>query len=130
MRQHEAFFAKAAQELATAELAFQSGDFNSTANRAYFAAFHAAIAVLALDGMTNTTNEHKWVHTTFSTHCVHRRKLFPAAFASILPDMMILRHKADYSTEIIAKSKAELQLREARKFVTTLQEKVKYAPES
>jgi uncharacterized protein (UPF0332 family) len=48
----------------------------------------------------------------------------------MLPDMMILRHKADYSTEIIAKSKAETQLREARKFVTTLQEKVNYAPES
>ncbi len=129
MRLHEAFFMKDAQELATADLAWQSGDYNSTANRAYYAAFHAAIAILALDGITSSTNEHKWVHTTFSTHCIHRRKLFPSAFASMLPDMMILRHKADYSTEIIAKSKAETQLREARKFVTILQEKVNYAPE-
>jgi uncharacterized protein (UPF0332 family) len=59
MRLHEAFFMKVAQELAMADLAWQSGDYNSIANRAYYAAFHAAIAILALDGMTSSTNEHK-----------------------------------------------------------------------
>jgi uncharacterized protein (UPF0332 family) len=123
MRQHEAFFTKATQELTTAELAFQSGDFNSTANRAYFAAFHAPIAVLALDGMTNSTNEHKWVHTTFSTHCIHRRKLFPSALASMLPDMMTIRHKADYDTSDVSKKEVAQQLKKSQQFCFILQQK-------
>ena len=114
---------KATQELATADLAWHSGDYNSTANRAYYAAFHAAIAILALDGITSSTNEHKWVHTTFSTHCIHRRKMFPSAFASMLPDMMTIRHKADYDTSDVSKKEAAQQLKKSEQFCFILQQK-------
>lgn len=123
MRLHEAFFTKAAQELATAGLAWQSDHYNSTANRAYYAAFHAAIAILVLDGITNSTNEHKWVHTTFSTHCVQRRKLFPSAFASMLPDRMTICHKADYDTSDVSKKEAAQQLKKSQQFCFILQQK-------
>jgi uncharacterized protein (UPF0332 family) len=115
---------KAAQELATAERAFENDDFNSTANRAYFAAFHAAIAVLALDGITSSTNEHRWIHTTFSTHCIKRRKLFPAEFASVLPDMMRLRHNADYDAIGVSKKDASRLLKKAQQFSFTLQQRI------
>jgi uncharacterized protein (UPF0332 family) len=123
MESSNAFFTKALQELATAEIAFERGDYNSTANRAYFAAFHSAIAVLGLDGIKSVTNEHKWVQTTFSMHCIRQRKLFPSTFAAMLFEMMTLRHKADYDVSSVSKKEAMQQLKKAQQFCSTLHQK-------
>lgn len=46
-----AFFIKDLQELSTVETVFECGDYNSTANCAYFASSHSVITVLGLDGI-------------------------------------------------------------------------------
>lgn len=50
------FLARAQENLADAEAAFEAERYNASANRAYYAAFHAAIEALEYFGYV-TTNE-------------------------------------------------------------------------
>ena len=52
------FYDKAKHGIADAEILFDAGRYDASANRAYYACFHAAITVLKRFGIENTENPH------------------------------------------------------------------------
>jgi uncharacterized protein (UPF0332 family) len=118
------FFSKALENLRAAEALSELGLFNAAANRAYYAAFHAAIAVLAQYGITHEENPHEWVQAQFAAELVHRRKVFPATLPSILQQIQSVRNIADYKPSPVGKIAVERQVRKSTTFVNTVQEKI------
>jgi uncharacterized protein (UPF0332 family) len=114
------FYNKALRGIETAEQLCINGNFEASANRAYYACFHAAIAVLARHGITNTQNPHEWVQAQFSATMIHRRKLLPREFNSYLPDIQKLRNTADYTTIQIGKKQAHQQLKQAQSLIAAI----------
>src|SRR5262245_30435176 len=89
------FLDKAQANLAVAQYCFANGFYEASANRAYCAAFQAAVAALAAQGVRSSKNEHKWVQASFAAELIHRRKIFSSRFKSFLSDMLRLRNLAD-----------------------------------
>ncbi len=58
-------FARAQASLRAAELCLEQGLFDGVANRAYFAAFQAAICALESQGINRKEWSHKGVHSDF-----------------------------------------------------------------
>jgi uncharacterized protein (UPF0332 family) len=114
------FFSKAHENLQAAEVLSEQGLFNAGANRAYYAAFHAAIAVLAVHGIRHDKNPHEWVQAQFSSEIIHRRKLLARSFASYLTDIQRVRNVADYAPSNVSKKVAAEQFKQAEHFVSTL----------
>jgi uncharacterized protein (UPF0332 family) len=122
--QHE-FATKASENLQASQALYELGLFNASANRAYYAAFHAAIAVLAQYGITHNENPHEWVQAKFSSELVHRRKVFPVAFASVLQQIQSVRNIADYKPQDVSKTSTERQIRKTTSFIHTIQERLR-----
>ncbi len=120
---YEIYWRKAAENLADAEAAYEAGRNNASASRAYYAAFHAARAVLFAKGFSPST-DHKVVQTMFSNELVNRRKVFPAAYKSYLVDMQKRRGVADYEPVMVSNRDAQLQLKQAREFCSIIEEKI------
>ena len=117
---YEIYWQKAAENLADAEAAWEAGRNNASASRAYYAAFHAARAVLFAKGFSPST-DHKVVQTMFSNEFMNRRKVFPAAYKSYLVDMQKVRGSADYDPNMVSKKEAHIQLKQAREFCSLIQ---------
>jgi uncharacterized protein (UPF0332 family) len=118
-----AFWQKAEENLKSAQLLFENGFYNTSANRAYYAAFHSAIVALSKFGFKNPDNPHKWVQATFSGELIQRRKLYTADMKSSLLEMLSLREQADYKTDSISKKLAKEQLRKAQTFLEEIRDK-------
>jgi uncharacterized protein (UPF0332 family) len=116
----QSYYEKALRGIETAEELCRGGKFEASANRAYYACFHAAIALLARHGISNTQNPHEWVQAQFSAECIHRRKLVAREFTSYLSDIQKLRNIADYTTALIGKKQAHQQLKQAQSFITAI----------
>ncbi len=119
------FFAKAQENINAAELCFSNNLLNASANRAYYAAYHAAIFALALNGFTDEQNAHEWVQRTFAGEAIHRKKIFQNKFKSYLPELMKVRLNADYSSVGISRVVAERQLKKAKEFLEEIERKCK-----
>lgn len=78
-----------------AEIAFENNCFNASASRAYYAAFHAAIASIYSLGIEPRI-EHKSVHAIFADNYVNRRKIIPSKYKRYLMDLQDIRNSADY----------------------------------
>ncbi len=118
------FLTKAQENLAVAEYTLSQKHYNASTNRAYYAAFQAAIAALAHAGIKHPQNPHSWVQAQFSGVLVARRKLYPANLASFLLPIQMHRDKADYETSFVSKGIAEHQVRQAKEFVFTIVERL------
>jgi uncharacterized protein (UPF0332 family) len=114
------FLSKAQENLDDARMAFEHSRYNAVANRAYYAAFQAAIAALAKEGLTKKGHPHDWVQAQFAGVLIKRRKLYSSAMRSYLADMMILRETADYTETMISKTDARLQLKQATDIITSV----------
>jgi uncharacterized protein (UPF0332 family) len=122
------FFAKAQENLKAAELLFENGLYNATANRAYYAALHAAIAALADIGISVTVSErisHEATHSNFTTELIPRRKKYASFLKSYLVDLQSVRNDADYKTKNVSKKVASKQLKQAKEFVETVKKVIK-----
>lgn len=108
---------KANENLEAARLLFDAGLHNASANRAYYAAFHAAIAALSAAGIRMDNTNHKNVQARFSSELIRRRKVYSRSLSPLLMDMQETRNKADYQPASISKKKAERQLNKAIQFV-------------
>jgi uncharacterized protein (UPF0332 family) len=91
------FLNKAEENLTAAQICFDNGLYNACANRAYYAALHAAIAALAHRGIRRDKIDHGQVQADFSNELINRRKIYPAKLKSYLPDIQFVRNKADYT---------------------------------
>ena len=111
------FLEKAKENLEAARLLFEAGLYNAAANRAYYAAFHAAIAALSDADIEMDNTNHRYIQAQFSSELIQRRKVYPGRLKSYLMDMQEIRNKADYQSVSISKKKAERQLNKAIQFV-------------
>ena len=120
-----AYLAKAQQSLAAAELALQAHLFDASANRAYYAAFQAALAALWVEGIrppreSDHTLSHTRVQNEWSGRLLYRRKLYPAEFRDTLRRLYLVRTVADYRPAPVAERRARRAVLEARQMVAAV----------
>lgn len=114
------FYDKAKRGIDDAEMLFVAERYEAAANRAYYACFHAAIALLARFGIEHKENPHAWVQAQFSAEIIHRRRIFPRELSPYLQDIRRVRHAADYSEGDLSRKTAIQQLKQAKHFVASL----------
>ncbi len=110
---------KAQESLRAAELCFSEKLYNSTANRAYYAMFQAAVVAVEMAGFQPKGKQwsHEGLQATFSTELTRRRKVYASALAGDLLDVLAIRHQADYKERNVSKEDARDALQAARQFV-------------
>jgi uncharacterized protein (UPF0332 family) len=112
--------ALAEQALHTAQANFESGDFRATVNRAYYAIFYTASAMLLTIG--EERRKHSGVISAFRNHFV-KSGLIEAEYSNIYGETLVIREDADYAVEIpIYADTADLSLNQARRFVGRMSE--------
>lgn len=111
------FLKKAQDNPALAKYCFENGHYDASANRAYYAAFQAAISALAAQGIMNDKYEHKWVQASFNRALIRQKKIYPSRIGSDLLEMILIRNRADYLEEPLSKKGAAKQLAKAEDFV-------------
>jgi uncharacterized protein (UPF0332 family) len=115
----ESFILRAKENLADAEAASEAGRYNASANRAYYAAFHTAIAALIHFGYPPNI-DHTPVRAGFSRYLINEKKIFPASMTNILNQIMEARSEADYAKIGISRKTAQGQFKMAKQFVETV----------
>lgn len=118
------FTRKADENIKAAELLFENQMHNASANRAYYAAFHAAIAALANLGIPVERIGHDTLQSKFSSELIRKRKVYPARFKSYLPNLQEVRDIADYETKFISKKMAERQIKKAKEYVEAIKKEI------
>jgi uncharacterized protein (UPF0332 family) len=109
------FMSLAEQALNTAQANLDAGDFRASVNRAYYAVFYAASAMLLTKGLER--RKHSGVISAFREHFV-RPGLVEAEFSNVYGETLTIREDADYAVEILIDlDMAETALRQARRFV-------------
>jgi len=112
---------KAHQNLTVAAWCYEHSHYDACCNRAYYAMYHAALAVLSTVGIEPSEKniDHGWVQGQFANYFCNRHKIFPA-FRRHLQDAQRIRDLADYKPEPLSRKKTEQQLRRAQEFVQSL----------
>ena len=109
---------RARQAAASAGLLLEKGDAEGAANRAYYAAFHAARAVLERLAQVDVhaIKTHNGVKRLFEEY-VGGRGLMDREIARLLRDIESTRIAADYGTVAVEAAEAAAAVREARTFI-------------
>jgi uncharacterized protein (UPF0332 family) len=97
---------------------------NAATSRAYYAAFHGAIALLlARSDFRPQRNEwgHDQVQAQLNVQCMCRRKLLDTKYSSTLLYLFYLRRAADYLPRGISRKKADEAVRIASEFLAAIQ---------
>lgn len=116
---------KAKGDLGTAEENLQKNRFSQSINRSYYAIFHAARALLALDKLDS--RKHSGVISFFNQNYIKTGKI-EREFYRMLSDAFDIRNESDYNDFYIAlREDAQIQLENAKKFLHRIQEYIKYA---
>lgn len=118
------FLQKSRDNLSVAHYCLEHGFYDAAVNRAYYAAFQAAVAALASAGITNEKNDHKWMQANFNGSLIKRRKIYPGYLKSYLGDMQTFRNLADYSATHLSKRIAREQLTNAEDFVSNIRKEL------
>jgi uncharacterized protein (UPF0332 family) len=110
------------ESLAGAESEFAQARLNNCANRAYYAAFQAAIAALLENDIHASGSRwpHEFVHAEFADRLVNRRYVYPSALRRTLQDLQRIRHQADYWGGTITRAQARHSVRLSREFVQAI----------
>ena len=124
----EDFIDKSIENLKAAELLLEDRLYNASVNRAYYAAFHAAIAALSKYGVEFDQINHKAVQSNFPFELIRRRKIFPSRFKSYLMKLQEKRILAFYSRIAISQKVASEQLFKAKEFVACIAKEFNNVP--
>jgi uncharacterized protein (UPF0332 family) len=118
----EPYRGKALEALAGARSELRAARFNNAANRAYYAAYNAAIVALVRAGLNSRGNfwGHDEVQARMSGDLINRRKLFPADLAQVLYDLREIREQGDYGIRIVSRRRADAAVRTTERFVLRL----------
>ncbi len=111
----EIFKNKAVENIKIAEVAFEMECFNASANRAYYAAFHASIAAIYSIGLEPKI-DHKSIQSLFSDNFFNRRKIISSKYKGDLKELQGNRNIADFH-EGVSKKTAKKQLLQAKELV-------------
>jgi uncharacterized protein (UPF0332 family) len=119
----ESFWAKALENLESAESELTGRRYNASANRAYYAVFHAAIVSLLREGIQPQGGQwgHAFVQAQFAGQLVTRRKVYAAEFRDTLPRLEELRERADYGLSHVSQTQAQRALRRAHEFIEAVE---------
>lgn len=98
-----------------------NGRRDNCASRAYFACFQAAVAALIRFGIyvadPRPVLGHDATQALFTRELIQRRKVFPAELRRTLPELIGMRHAADYWATGVSEREAGQGLARARTFV-------------
>jgi len=109
--------------LEVAQHNLDAGFYASAINRAYYAIFYAANAMLATRGLSRS--KHSGVISAFRRHFV-KPGLIEVEYSDIYGRVMDHRHVSDYELELsIDIPQAEADLRDARRFVQRIEQWLK-----
>ena len=110
---------KAKNDLSDAQKSFSEGMFETAANRAYYAIFHAARAVLILDGQDY--KRHSGVIAFFRKDYI-KTGVLDESLSEIIKNAFELRTESDYSDFfVISKEEIRKQLEDAAFFVAEIE---------
>ncbi|MCU0426312.1 MAG: HEPN domain-containing protein [Candidatus Kapabacteria bacterium] len=113
------FFLKAENNLRAAKVLYELDLFDASVNRAYYAAFHAALAVIEIKGLQPHT-DHAKVQATFNSEVIRRSKHITISYKHYLLTMQDARNLADYKPFAIAKQRATKQIKMAQEFLNII----------
>jgi uncharacterized protein (UPF0332 family) len=103
---------------------FVNGQYNSCANRCYYACFQAAIAALLAEGIRARGQwSHEFVQGQFVGVLINQRHLYDTQLQRVLADNQNVREKADYRPEVVNATQASRALRRTRTFVAAVQQR-------
>jgi hypothetical protein len=121
------YLTKAEQCLAGAALAVAHGQYNNAANRAYYAAFQAAIAALHAAGVEPSTPRY-WAHDfVLREYCARLARPwggYPPQSAPVFKALQDERLKADYEVELLSRESGERALALAQDFVAAVRQRL------
>ncbi len=122
----ERYLRKARESLASAQADVRAKRYNSAANRAYYAAFQAAVAALISYSVKPEGRnwEHRYVNSQFSGKLIWRRELFKSGMAEVLDKLFDVRINADYKPDPVSAKHEERSVRVAREFVEEIEGKL------
>ncbi|MCD8021958.1 MAG: HEPN domain-containing protein [Lachnospiraceae bacterium] len=120
----KARLAKAKEDLCSAERALKDNELRTSANRSYYAVFHAMRAVNSLDGYDS--KKHSGVIQHFNYEHIHQHNDFPDDTYRLIDDVKQIRQISDYDDfYICSKSDAEEQLESAKLFLSQVEDFLK-----
>ena len=116
----ERYLALARRVLRTGHLALDDGDYITAVNRAYYAIFYAANALLVTKGLERS--KHSGVIAAFRQHFV-KTGAIEVEYSDFYGAVMEDRHKGDYDElQVLDYGVAERDLKRANRFVTCIEE--------
>jgi uncharacterized protein (UPF0332 family) len=121
------YLAKAEQCLAGAALAVAHGQYNNAANRAYYAAFQAAIAALSAAGVVPPAPRywaHDFVLREYCSQLAGPGSAYSPGSGAALKALQDERLKADYEVEMLSRASGEHALALAEQFVDTVRRRL------
>lgn len=119
MSESEQLIIKAKRFLNTAQLALESGGYDSSVSRSYYGMFFMAEAALLSKGVT--ASSHKGVISLFGEYFIKPR-ILRDDLGRALRRAFDLRQKGDYSFESpVSESDAETCLQKAKAFVSAIE---------
>ena len=111
--------AQAKECLVAAQVNIDADSYKTSANRSYYAIFHAMRAILALDNFDS--KKHSGIISTFRQQYIKTGK-FEGRFSKIITGASLIRNKSDYDDFYIAeKSKISKQLEDAKEFLLAVE---------
>lgn len=111
---------QARDDLKSAQLNYSAGLLKAANNRAYYAIFHAAAAVLSLENIA--FKRHKDTIAYFNKNYV-RTEIFPRKIGRMISEAEEIRHASDYDVFYIAvKSDTEDQIAAAEEIIYLVEE--------
>ena len=109
---------KAEECYIAAKCLLDDGLYTDSANRSYYAIFHAVRALLALDGVD--FKKHSGVISYFQQHYI-KTGIFDRELSDIVRDAFSIRQNSDYEDFfVISRADVNQQLKNARKFLDTV----------
>ena len=113
---------KSADDLETAQINYDAGKYNASANRAYYSVYHAIRAVLALDDVER--KKHSGNISYFREHYI-ATDIFDRVYSETIKNAETLRNEADYDDmKITTADDAQDIMEKAMHFYSTVKEYV------
>ena len=111
---------KSADDLETAQINFDTGKYDASANRAYYSVYHAIRAILALDGIER--KKHSGNISYFREHYI-ATDVFDRAYSETIKNAETLRNEADYDDmKIISAEDACDAIEKANQFYSAVKD--------
>ena len=110
----------AKNDLKVAVMLLSEKEYRAANNRAYYAIFHAILAIHALDG--RTYKRHKDALANFNKEYI-RMEIFPRSFGRKIMEAEQIRHASDYDDFYIAsRAETEKQIENAKLFCNKVEQ--------